>query len=148
MPEASPVLIQAFTDQTIIGWRHLVRGRLAKSWEIVIQDAIDNKVKTVGTKPNKKRITLAEAWGKKLILLIWQHSVKTWEIRNTAVQKVYTDRGLTRDHELLILAAEHERGIQEPEELQDRAAEIIRTTDFEQCIQILSNIGYRILRKQ
>ena len=61
---------------------------------------------------------------------MWQQNFKTWEIRNTAVQKVYTDHGLTRDHEMLIIAAEPERSGPEPEKVQNRAAEIIRTTDF------------------
>ena len=43
---------------------------------------------------------------------------------------MYTERGLTRDDKLLIIAAEHERGVQEPEEVQNRAAEIIRIPDF------------------
>ena len=130
VPNASALLCQAFMDQTTIGWRHMVRGRLAKSWETVINHAIDNRVKQAGSKINKKRITSASVWGKKLISLIWKYVGQTWEIRNTAVQKVYTDRGLTREHELLVIAAEDARGIPDEEEPQDRTTTLIQNTDF------------------
>ena len=62
VPNAPQGLQQAYTDQTIIGWRHFLRGRLARSWEIVIQAAIDNRVRNVGTKQKKKRIFSAKLW--------------------------------------------------------------------------------------
>ena len=55
VPNASQGLQQAYTDQTIIGWRHLIRGRLERLWKKVIQESTDNRVRNVGTKQNNKR---------------------------------------------------------------------------------------------
>ena len=35
VPNASELLRQAYEEQTTIGWKHVMRGRLARSWETV-----------------------------------------------------------------------------------------------------------------
>ena len=46
--------------------------------------------------------------------------LKTWETRNTTVQKLYTDIGHSREHAILIQAASHEISDLEALPFQDR----------------------------
>ena len=64
----------------------------------------------------KKKLHSPELWGRKIIHACWKQIIKMWEGRNTAVQKLYIDKGLNRSHELLVQAA-----VQEIEEIKTKA---------------------------
>ena len=93
---------QAYVEQYIIGWRHVLRGRLATQWYTVIQQEIDTRVQL----PNrtKKKLQSPELWGRKIIHACWKEIIKIWEGRNNAVQKLYIDEGLNQSHDLLVKA--------------------------------------------
>ena len=105
---ASVILRQAYIEQSIIGWNHLIRGRFSKSWEKLIQYDIDNKQPPPRGRRKRKQIISTDIWGRKLILLLWKHVTTMWDVRNSTIHAIYKAGGSTREHELLILAAENE----------------------------------------
>jgi hypothetical protein len=76
VPDASKTLERAYRNQTTIGWRHFVRGRMANEWAELIKfqlsaQSIDTKVMSV------------ERWGVQVISINWHSVLTSWEHRNT-----------------------------------------------------------------
>ena len=107
VPNASLFLRQAYEEQTMIGWNQIIRGRLAKSWELLLSQEIETRNQRRGPK-KQKQFQSAEIWGRKFIVVLWKHVISTWEVRNSTIQSIHTATGSTREHHLLIQAAEHE----------------------------------------
>ncbi len=59
-------LVQAFTDQTVIGWDQFLCGRISKRWSFAYELSI-----TLGT-PGWLRIT---SWAKQMVKALWNYSV-------------------------------------------------------------------------
>lgn len=75
VPQASSALRKAYTDQTNIGWRHFVRGRIATEWSTCVRyhlrsNRISAKVMTV------------ERWGAFLTSKNFNHFLQIWDFRN------------------------------------------------------------------
>ena len=106
VPNAGTQLQQAYSDQHTIGWRHVLRGRLATQWYIVIHQEIEARVSR--PKGPKYKFQSPELWGRKILHTCWKQIIQMLEGRNNAVQKLYVDKGLNRAHELLVKAAVQE----------------------------------------
>jgi hypothetical protein len=69
---------QGIKDQSIIGWRHIINGRIAKSLITAMQYHYTslniNKLKYTG-----------EHWAKLLIKNIWQTMLQLWQTRNEII---------------------------------------------------------------
>ena len=105
-------LKQEYIDQHTIGWTHVLRGRRATPWYTVIQLHIDNGAQI----PNwtKKKLISPELRGWKIIHECWKQAIKMWEGQNTAIHKLYSDKGLTQAHKLMVqVAAQEIQDIQE-----------------------------------
>jgi hypothetical protein len=82
-PSASLALIQAFNHQTRIGWRHVMRGRLAAEWGAFINHQHHNNEPNTPTGfTSKPYINHADHWGQGLIAIIWRHILQLWNARN------------------------------------------------------------------
>jgi hypothetical protein len=83
LPTASPALIKAFNQQTTIGWRHVLKGRLAAAWGSFINHQFSNNeaINPTGFK-NKPYINHADNWGQGIISIIWNHVLQIWNARN------------------------------------------------------------------
>ena len=68
------LLFDAFSDQTLIGWDHLLCGRLAKSWFT----AHDYYFLDRGLHHTKT----SKIIGPKIILLLWKFGLSFWYLRN------------------------------------------------------------------
>jgi hypothetical protein len=77
VPQASTTLKTAYVHQTMIGWQHFARGRLAEEWAELIQYQITEQripAKTMS----------AERWGVQIISVNWRHVLALWDNRNLA----------------------------------------------------------------
>ena len=128
VPQASRQLRQAYQEQSQIGWRHFIQGRLSSNWAQFINFEIRMK-KREGHK-NKVRFKTAGSWGTKLILIQWTHIIKFREVRNKTFQAKYTEKGGTREHGIMKAKVFYDmealRDIQEndPEHAQQTQAKI------------------------
>ncbi len=67
-------LVQAFQDQTVIGWDQLLRGRISKKWGEVF----------AGCKAVTSTVHSA-SWSKQVVISIWEYSTSLWKFRNGEV---------------------------------------------------------------
>jgi hypothetical protein len=67
-----PDLNLAATQQSAIGWKHFIRGRLTIEWGNIIHRHLQ-----------KENITNmnAEKWGSDLLYINWKHVLKIWRVR-------------------------------------------------------------------
>jgi hypothetical protein len=80
---ASFELIQAFHQQTKIGWRHVLKGRLVSAWGSFInhQHTNNEPIEATGFK-SKPYMNHAEKWGTNVISIIWRNVLQIWDARN------------------------------------------------------------------
>lgn len=76
VPKASQTLIQAYEQQTQIGWRHFMRGRIATAWGAMINHHL------IEQEIPEKTMT-HERWGSKLVSILWEHILELWAHRNS-----------------------------------------------------------------
>ena len=98
-PNASHILTKAYKEQNTIGWDHFIRGRLTSLWGRFINHDIHAQYQQ--NMPINNNYRSAEAWGKKLVVIIWTHVTKIWEIRNKGAQQEYSLKDLKRDKEFI-----------------------------------------------
>ena len=103
----SELLRKTYREQTTIGWRQLLRGHLSRGWYELIQQEI-TKTTNNPDPGNQFNSRSAAGWGKKVISILWTNVLKIWEARNSRVQQIYVDQGLSRDNEIMIQTAENE----------------------------------------
>jgi hypothetical protein len=74
-PNASPYLINAITEQSIIGWDQWLQGRLSTTWGEIYRN--DIKHPNIHTKyPSVNR------WGKEVIRITYKFVLESWYIQN------------------------------------------------------------------
>jgi hypothetical protein len=66
-------LVQAYREQTEIGWEHFLRGRISLKWSRAYQ--------LFHSKPAQEPITAAP-WAKQVIIVLWEYSTNIWKFRN------------------------------------------------------------------
>jgi hypothetical protein len=105
-PTASPELWQAFQEQTKIGWRHLLKGRLTSKWSIFINHQHHNNepIQETGTK-SKPYVNHAAKWGQHVISIIWDHVLKIWNARNKTEHGEDIQEETSRKKEKMIIEA-------------------------------------------
>ncbi len=70
------MLVQAFNDQTDIGWDQLLRGRISKRWTEAFMKPITQDV---------TRKLRATSWAKLVVKALWEYSISLWKFRNGEV---------------------------------------------------------------
>jgi hypothetical protein len=75
MQNLGPKVQQAMDQQTRIGWRHFIRGRLTMTWGKIIR----NYMMENNNKDTSKQ------WCIKLVKINWTHVLQMWEQRNHGV---------------------------------------------------------------
>jgi hypothetical protein len=75
IPEASDNLRVTYECQTRIGWDHLMRGRLATNWGIVINRHLISQ-------NNSKAAMTPERWGQKVVEILWEMFLEIWQNRS------------------------------------------------------------------
>jgi hypothetical protein len=79
-----PLLIKAIDQQTAIGWRQFMRGRISITWSEIINNHLEaNEIKSI----------TADQWGTKLVNINWMYIQQIWKARNKVVH------GLTKEHQ-------------------------------------------------
>jgi hypothetical protein len=69
-------LVQAFLDQTLLGWDQLLRGRISRKWSAAYM------ICGVRDKGGHSR---PDSWAKQLIRALWEYSASLWRHRNGEV---------------------------------------------------------------
>jgi hypothetical protein len=90
-------LVQAFHEQTAIGWDHLLRGRISQKWSNAYQicTGTNNAIKT-------------GQWTKHLIRALWYYSKSLWVYRNGVVHGHSKEEEKAREKERLQRLVEEE----------------------------------------
>jgi hypothetical protein len=68
-------LVQAFHEQSAIGWDQFLRGRISRKW---------GEVYLMVGKP-KTEVASSTRWTKQLVLALWDYAVSLWKFRNGEV---------------------------------------------------------------
>ena len=76
MPEGC--LKEALQEQTAIGWKNLIKGRIVKKWIDAAMDKPDGRIQFGSPKDG-------QLWGKKVISLLLAYGVDLWKHRNLGV---------------------------------------------------------------
>jgi hypothetical protein len=103
-PNASRDLIKAFNQQTEIGWRHVMKGRLASAWGSFINHQHNNNepIDPTGLK-SRPYINHAEKWGQGIVVIIWNHVLQIWNARNQSEHGADLEQETSRKKEKLLL---------------------------------------------
>ncbi len=68
--------MQAFQDQTTIGWDQFLHGRIGKKWSVAYGILSVNRA--AGS-------LLITSWAKQVVKLLWGYSISLWKFRNGEV---------------------------------------------------------------
>jgi hypothetical protein len=100
LQDVSPEWRQGIRDQTRIGWRHLLLGRVAKT-------LIQAMHKHYESLPINRMKYTGERWARLLLHNLWKIMLQLWQTRNEIIYK--TDREKAREHEIAKLQTRVER---------------------------------------
>jgi hypothetical protein len=96
-PDASDYLIEAYDEQSKIGWNHFARGRWSDKWAALYNEAIKNNTTTKVT---------AESWGCSIIQQIWEGIILIWIRRNTLIYGKKSFLEQSKEKEKLLVSAQ------------------------------------------
>jgi hypothetical protein len=80
--DASLELLKAYRVQGEIGWDQALRGRIAVHWCTLIQQHLDNMNKSMNPYKKSVKTMTAERWGTKLITILYDFVLRSWDQRN------------------------------------------------------------------
>jgi ribonuclease HI len=86
------LLIQAFQEQTAIGWDQLLRGRISLKWNSAYRCLVGGK-RQVEVSP--------DPWAKTLIRGLWDYAASLWKYRNGVVHGKTKEDGIKKEFEQL-----------------------------------------------
>jgi hypothetical protein len=92
----SQLLMEAYDDQTLIGWSNFMRGRLTEKW-----GTIYTNTNTADTHNDTQRVT-SKKWGKDIVTLNWKFFLNMWTERNQIEHGRVKDEANARTRSKLI----------------------------------------------
>ena len=91
-------IVQAYQEQTKIGWEHFLRGRISLKWSSAYRASKGS---------NKQRQIDALPWAKGTILALWDYSTSLWKFHNGVVHG--TSKEERAEKELISLQSQVEQ---------------------------------------